>query len=92
MTKDRIVDVLVGLAAVLWMAWTFATIQSTSGNVLVLLGAALTVGVLTILMIYGHRINYFRIGDWLLIEMDHPGEANDPDHDPQEQTGRGRHR
>lgn len=82
MTKDWLVDLIVGVVTVLWMGWTFTTISQT-GSV-VLIGPALAVGFLGILMIYGHRINYLRLGDYVLVEMDHR-RSDHPDREQEQE-------
>jgi len=71
MSNDKLTNLIMGVVASLWMAWTFATIQSSPSQTVALLLPALAVGFLAILMVTGHRINYLRIGDWAVIEMDH---------------------
>jgi len=74
MTKDWLVDLIVGVVTVLWMGWTFATIQETGASLQLIL-PALAIGFLGILMIYGHRISYLRLGDFVLVELDHRRQA-----------------
>lgn len=88
MSNDKLTNVIMGVVASLWMAWTFATIQSNPGNTVALLLPALAVGFLAILMVTGHRINYLRIGDWAIVEMDHRRDQH-PRMDDEEQE---RHR
>jgi hypothetical protein len=76
------IDGLVFVFAVLWMGWSFTVMQSIGPNLPILL-AAVAVGVLGILMLYGHRINYLRIGDRFLLEMDHGRDDTEPEQPPE---------
>lgn len=73
------IDLLLTFVAVVWMAWTFATIQM-HGPSLELILPAFAVGVMAILMLYGHRITYLRIGDRLVVGMEtaHDRESDEP--------------
>lgn len=64
------IDVLVFVLTALWMGWTFTTIQQIGANI-PLMVAAVGIGFLGILMLYGHRITYLRVKDWILVDLDH---------------------
>lgn len=63
------IDVITACLVALWMLLTFATIQMY-GPSLQLIVAALVIAVAGILLIYGQRMTYLRVGDRLVIGMD----------------------
>lgn len=69
MTQDWLVDAFVGLFALVWLLLTFATIQQHPDKIVPLLGGALLIAFTSILLINGHRLNYLRIGDRVLADM-----------------------
>lgn len=80
--KPWYVDVLTGVVVLAWMGWTFATIQQF-GPSLNLIIPAVVVLLVGVLLIYGQRLTYLRIGDSVVVGMDSPltnGEGDD-EHD-----------
>jgi hypothetical protein len=69
MSKPWWIDVLTAGIVLAWMAWTFATMQ-THGPSLELIGSAVIVGVVGILWIYGQRITYLQIKNWIVVGME----------------------
>lgn len=69
MTKSRITDLLVGILVVLWMGWTFATVQEYGPDPW-LIGGAVMIGVFGTLMLYGHRVDYLQLGDKLVVGLE----------------------
>lgn len=76
MPRPWYVDVLTAAIVFAWMGWTFTTIQQF-GPSLDLLVPALIVGVAGVLLLYGQRMTYLRIGQFEL-GMDSP-LTNGPD-------------
>jgi hypothetical protein len=80
--KPWYVDVLTSVVVLAWMGWTFATIQQF-GPSLNLILPAVVVLLVGVLLIYGQRLTYLRIGDSVVVGMDSPltnGEGDD-EHD-----------
>jgi hypothetical protein len=63
---DVLMDLLIIGIAIAWMGWTFGTMQQ-HGPSLALLVPALAMGMFAILVAYGLRVRYLRIGNWLEI-------------------------
>lgn len=76
MPKPWYIDVLiVGLVA-MWMGWTFTTMQQYGPDLALILGAVF-VGVVGILLVYGQRLTFLRIGDRLVVGFDAPESDTD---------------
>lgn len=86
MSKPWWVDVLTVIVVLVWMSLTYATMQQ-QGSTPALVFSSLAFGVVGILVIYGQRLTYLRIGDRIALGFDSPGADRDrrpdePDRDP----------
>ena len=77
MDKPWYIDLMTGVVVLLWMGWTYATIQ-TYGPSPALIGGALVVGVVGMLLIYGQRLTYLQVGSWIVVGMGR-GARQQPD-------------
>lgn len=69
MTRSRLTDVAVLVFLGLWLAGTYVSIQQFGLDPTLILGAVV-IGLLSVLMLYGHRIQHVRIGDRIHIEFE----------------------
>jgi len=87
-TRPWYIDLLTYGVVLLWMAWTFATIQSVGASPTLII-SALLVAIIALLVIYGQRLEYLRVGSWF--ELDLGTRAHEPDEeDEHERTDGGR--
>lgn len=88
MSTDRLVDVFAAVFSTAWLLLTFATIQQHPGQIVPLLIGAVAIGCVGIGVIYGHRLNYLRIGDRIEMGVDHRRVGRGPELSDEEKERR----